>query len=48
MKTIVLDINGKEKKKIDLPKCFSQKIREDIIFRVLEIKKNKQGLILYY
>ena len=42
MKTIVLDINGKEKKKIDLPKCFSQKIREDIIFRVLEIKKNKQ------
>jgi len=42
MKATVLDINGKEKKKIDLPSCFSQKIREDLIQKVLEIKKIKQ------
>lgn len=42
MKTKVLDINGKEKRKIDLPECFLQKIREDLILRVLEYKKNMQ------
>lgn len=42
MKAKILDINGKEKGRIDLPKCFSQEIRKDIIAKVLEIKKNKQ------
>lgn len=42
MKTKILDINGKEKESIDLPKFFSQKIREDIVAKVLEAKKNKQ------
>ncbi|MBT96503.1 MAG: 50S ribosomal protein L4 [Candidatus Pacearchaeota archaeon] len=42
MKAKILDINGKEKEEIDLPRCFSQKIREDIISKVLEAKKTKQ------
>jgi large subunit ribosomal protein L4e len=42
MKTKLLDINGKEKGKIDLPKCFSAKVREDIVAKVIEIKKVKQ------
>jgi len=42
MKANLLDINGKEKNKIDLPKSFSSKIREDIVFKVLEAKKSNQ------
>jgi len=42
MKTRILDIQGKEKGSIDLPKSFSQKIREDIVSKVLETKKNEQ------
>jgi large subunit ribosomal protein L4e len=42
MKAILLDINGKEKSKIDLPKEFSTAIREDIVFKVLEAKKSQQ------
>lgn len=42
MKANILDINGKEKGKIDLPKEFSVKIREDIVFKVLEAKKSQQ------
>ena len=42
MKTKILDLNGKEKATIDLPSCFSKEIREDIVARVLEIKKRKQ------
>jgi len=42
MKAKLLDIHGKEKAKIDLPKCFSVKPREDIVAKVLEIKKTKQ------
>jgi len=42
MKAILLDINGKEKSKIDLPKSFSTKIREDIVAKVLEAKKSNQ------
>ncbi len=42
MKATLLDINGKEKSKIDLPKSFSTKIREDIVFKVLEAKKTNQ------
>jgi len=42
MKANVLDINGKKLKEIDLPKCFSQPIREDLIAKVLEVKKTKQ------
>jgi large subunit ribosomal protein L4e len=42
MKTNLLTIDGKEKSKIDLPKCFSQSIREDIVVKVLESKKIKQ------
>ncbi len=42
MKTDVLDINGKKTKTIELPSSFSKIIREDLIQRVLEIKKRTQ------
>ena len=42
MKAKLLDIQGKEKSKIDLPKLFSSQIREDIVAKVLESKKIKQ------
>ncbi|HKL24261.1 MAG TPA: 50S ribosomal protein L4 [Candidatus Nanoarchaeia archaeon] len=42
MKTKVLDLQGKEKGSITLPEFFSEKIREDIVSRVLEAKKIKQ------
>ncbi|MFA5071490.1 MAG: 50S ribosomal protein L4 [Candidatus Pacearchaeota archaeon] len=42
MKTKILDINGKEKGSIDLPKAFSEKVREDIIAKVLEVEKVRQ------
>jgi ribosomal protein L4 len=36
MKAIVLNKDGKEGKTIELPSCFSEKIREDIIKKVFE------------
>lgn len=42
MKAKLLDINGKEKKIIELPKCFSAKIRRDIVEKVIESKKFQQ------
>jgi large subunit ribosomal protein L4e len=42
MKTVIYDINGKEKEKIELPSCFSTGIREDLVARVLKAKKSKQ------
>ncbi len=42
MKTKVLDIQGKEKGTIELPSCFSERIREDIVAKVLEVKKTEQ------
>lgn len=42
MKSNILDINGKKIKEIELPECFSQEIREDILSKVLEVKKTKQ------
>jgi len=42
MKTNILDINGKEKARINLPKCFSSEVRVDIVNKVLEVKKTKQ------
>ena len=42
MKANILNINGKKLKEIELPKCFSKKIREDIVSKVLEAKKSKQ------
>jgi large subunit ribosomal protein L4e len=42
MKAKILDIQGKEKASIELPRCFSQKIRDDIVSKVLEAKKNQQ------
>src|SRR3989344_5003001 len=42
MKAKILDINGKEKGSIELPKCFSAEIREDIISKILETKKRRQ------
>jgi len=41
MKSKILDIQGKEKGSIDLPRCFSEKVREDIVAKVLEAKKTK-------
>ena len=42
MKTKILDINGKEKGSLDLPKCFSAEIRKDVVAKVLEAKKKMQ------
>jgi len=42
MKIKILDLHGKEKGTIDFPSFFSSKIREDIVAKVLEIKKIKQ------
>lgn len=42
MKAKILEINGKEKGTIELPKIFSHKIREDIVTKILEAKKIKQ------
>lgn len=42
MKTKILDINGKEKASLDLPKCFSQEIRKDVVAKVIEMKKHEQ------
>jgi len=42
MKTNILDINGKKIKEIDLPKCFSVKVRDDLIAKVIETQKTKQ------
>ncbi len=42
MKTDILDINGKKTKSIELPSAFSKNIREDLIHRILEVKKHKQ------
>jgi len=42
MKANVLNTQGKKIKEIDLPKCFSQEIREDIVAKVLEVKKRQQ------
>lgn len=42
MKTNILDINGKEKGSIELPKAFSEVVREDIVSKVLEAKKTRQ------
>ena len=41
-KANILNIDGKKVKEIELPKCFSQPIREDIVAKVVEIKKQKQ------
>ncbi len=42
MKTDILSIDGKKVKEIELPECFSAKIREDIVVKVLETKKTMQ------
>src|SRR3989344_1108430 len=42
MKANFFDAEGKKIKSIELPECFSQPVREDIVSRFLETKKNKQ------
>ena len=42
MKAQLLNIDGKRIKEIDLPKAFSEKIREDLVAKVLEARKTKQ------
>ncbi|OGJ13080.1 50S ribosomal protein L4 [Candidatus Pacearchaeota archaeon RBG_19FT_COMBO_34_9] len=42
MKSKILDIHGKEKGSIELPKAFSETVREDIIAKVIEAKKTRQ------
>ena len=42
MKAKIMRINGQESESISLPKIFSAKIRQDIVERVLEVKKRKQ------
>jgi len=42
MKAAIYNLEGKKTKEITLPKCFSSKIREDVVLKVLEAKKVKQ------
>ncbi|HUW43611.1 MAG TPA: 50S ribosomal protein L4 [Bacillota bacterium] len=42
MKAKIFNIEGKKTKEIELPKIFSHPIREDIVAKILEIKKTKQ------
>jgi large subunit ribosomal protein L4e len=42
MKAKLLDITGKEKGSIDLPKAFSTPVREDLVLKIIEIKKTEQ------
>lgn len=42
MKATLFDVNGGEKGKLDLPQIFSEKIRKDIVSKVIEAKKTKQ------
>ena len=42
MKAKIIDLNGKKTKEVELPKFFSEKIREDIVAKVLEAKKSQQ------
>jgi len=42
MKAKVLDLQGKEKGKITLPECFNEKIRNDVVSKILEAKKFNQ------
>ncbi|MBM3228648.1 50S ribosomal protein L4 [Candidatus Pacearchaeota archaeon] len=42
MKTKIIDLHGKKIREIELPKFFSEKIREDIVAKILEAKKNQQ------
>ena len=42
MKAQILDINGKEKGSIELPKFFSDFVREDVIAKVVEAQKTQQ------
>ncbi len=42
MKTHIISISGRRTREITLPRCFSTKIREDIVAKVLEAKKIKQ------
>jgi len=42
MKINILNIEGKKLREINLPKCFSADIREDVVVKVLEAKKRQQ------
>ena len=42
MKADVLNIKGEKVKEIELPKCFSSQIRDDIISKIYEASKRKQ------
>lgn len=42
MKTQILNLEGKGTKEINLPSCFSAKIRNDVVAKILEAKKTMQ------
>jgi len=42
MKANILNINGEKIKEIELPKYFSQPIREDLIYKLIETKLSRQ------
>jgi len=42
MKAKILSIEGKKMKEIELPRIFSYPVREDVVSKILEIKKTKQ------
>lgn len=48
MKANVLNIQGEKVKDIELPKCFSAPIREDIMLKIYEISKKKQPYAPFY
>lgn len=41
-KANIFDIEGNKKGTIEIPKCFSSQIREDLILKVIEVKKSQQ------
>lgn len=42
MKTKLMDVNGNKIKEIEVPKFFSEKIRENLVAKIVELKKTKQ------
>ena len=42
MKANILNISGEKVRQIELPKVFNEKVREDIVGKILEAKKSKQ------
>jgi len=42
VKAKIYDLTGNEKGSMDLPKCFNSPVREDLVMKIIEIKKTEQ------